>query len=168
VIRGPPPPMNQRPRKQACHLWRSRHGTHYFRAVLPASLRTAGSGLPLEVRRSVRTGSWREALVRARPLRVGFDLIIAKLNWMAKNKPRKPIRSGLCMDYLTITKRLPDGSEHSIRVDQGSADADGVALEKIGPALGIATTVAAHAQPGSDSGAPLLSALAAKYLATRA
>ncbi|WP_369112191.1 DUF6538 domain-containing protein [Methyloterricola oryzae] len=60
-------------------LAENRHGTFYFRAVVPKRLRHHFPSNKREVRRSLQTDSKRIAIVRARALRVRFDKLIYKL-----------------------------------------------------------------------------------------
>lgn len=62
---------------QSAYLTLNRHGTYYFRVVIPLRLRAA-FGLQREIRRSLKTDSLRLALRRARQYAARFDAVFDK------------------------------------------------------------------------------------------
>lgn len=70
-------PENRR-HTQPAFVTCNRHGTYYFRSVIPAPLRDQFGGRR-EIRRSLQTDSYRTAIVCARAYRAEFDAIIAQL-----------------------------------------------------------------------------------------
>lgn len=71
------------------YLTRNRHGTFYFRMVIPTSLRPLVNG-KREVRRSLRTDSERLALKRARQHAVHFDSIFDRASRMTDSSDYEP------------------------------------------------------------------------------
>jgi len=71
------------------YLTRNRHGTFYFRMVIPASLRPLVNG-KREVRRSLKTDSERLALKRARQHAVHFDSVFDRASRMTDHNDYEP------------------------------------------------------------------------------
>ncbi|WP_226687223.1 site-specific integrase [Stutzerimonas stutzeri] len=71
------------------YLTRNRHGTFYFRMVIPASLRPLTKG-KREIRRSLKTDSERLALKRARQHAVRFDSIFDRALRMTERIDYEP------------------------------------------------------------------------------
>ncbi|MCY1413752.1 hypothetical protein D9M71_291890 [compost metagenome] len=71
------------------YLSQNRHGTFYFRMVIPASLRPLVNG-KREIRRSLRTDSERLALKRARQHAVRFDSIFDRALRMTEHNDYEP------------------------------------------------------------------------------
>ena len=71
------------------YLTRNRHGTFYFRMVIPASLRPLTKG-KREIRRSLKTDSERLALKRARQHAVRFDSIFDRALRMTERSDYEP------------------------------------------------------------------------------
>ena len=67
---------------QPAYITRNRHGTFYFRIVVPSPLRTA-LGLQREIRRSLRTDSQRLALRRARQFTARYEAVFDRFFRMA-------------------------------------------------------------------------------------
>lgn len=63
---------------QPAYITRNRHGTFYFRIVVPLPVRTA-LGLQREIRRSLKTDSQRLAIRRARQYAARFDAVFDKV-----------------------------------------------------------------------------------------
>ncbi|MFL9815478.1 site-specific integrase [Stutzerimonas sp. VN223-3] len=71
------------------YLTRNRHGTFYFRMVIPATLRPLVNG-KREIRRSLKTDSERLALKRARQHAVRFDSIFDRASRMTEHNNYEP------------------------------------------------------------------------------
>ncbi|MCQ4303732.1 site-specific integrase [Stutzerimonas frequens] len=89
------------------YLYRNRHGTFYFRMVIPASLRPRING-KREIRRSLKTDSERLALKRARQHAVHFDSIFDRASRMTDHSDYEPSQEDidlfdeLCRDQKGI------------------------------------------------------------------
>ena len=71
------------------YLSRNRHGTFYFRMVIPAFLRHRVNG-KREIRRSLKTDSERLALKRARQHAARFDSIFDRASRMIEHNDYEP------------------------------------------------------------------------------
>lgn len=76
------------------YLTQNRHGTFYFRMVIPASLRSLFNG-KREVRRSLKTDSERLALKRARQHAVCFNSIFDRVLRMTEQSHYEPSQEGI-------------------------------------------------------------------------
>lgn len=76
------------------YLTQHRHGTFYFRMVIPASLRSLFNG-KREVRRSLKTDSERLALKRARQHAVCFNSIFDRVLRMTEQSHYEPSQEGI-------------------------------------------------------------------------
>ncbi len=141
--------MTASQRRLPTYIWRNRHGTYYFRAVIPHRLRAADYNpkAPREFRRSLRTDSWREAIVRARAWRAGFDSMLKRIDVTTNQTPDgdEKFQVGL-IEMMTTTV---DGRPLHIKTDWGhpnDMDAFKQILEKINN-QSAATRVAQNAEP---------------------
>ena len=66
--------------KISANIWRNRHGTWYFRAIIPQNLQHHFPNHKREIRRSLRTDSRRQAVQLARMYRVEFDQLLNRLD----------------------------------------------------------------------------------------
>jgi hypothetical protein len=69
--------------KLSSHLYRNRHGTFYFRQVIPHALRTITQ--QRELRFSLHTERRYEAIIAAIPIMAGIPDLLADLRFMANN-----------------------------------------------------------------------------------
>lgn len=74
---------------QPAYIRRNRHGTFYFRIVVPMPLRNAW-GLQREIRRSLKTDSQRLALRRARQYAARYEAVFDRFARMARNDEYTP------------------------------------------------------------------------------
>lgn len=70
--------------KLATHLYRNRHGTFYFRFVIPQDLRSQSH--QTEIRFSLRTEQRDKAIIRAFPLIAGLPALLSDLRQMADDE----------------------------------------------------------------------------------
>lgn len=63
--------------KQPAFLWRNRHGIYFFRARIPKEF--AKHFASSEIKKSLKTDSYREAVKLARACRAALDEVMAKL-----------------------------------------------------------------------------------------
>jgi integrase len=128
-------------RRLPAYVTRNRHGTYYFRAVIPKALRSTGltQKLPREFRRSLQTDSWRVATIRARRWRVEFDALIGKIQagMTAKKRNNSVTREdaaedsdGLTLHYTAMLWEYPDGTKVHFKSDW-SNPADKAAFDKV-------------------------------------
>src|SRR5690606_16191143 len=112
------------------YLTRNRHGTFYFRMVIPASLRPLTKG-KREIRRSLKTDSERLALKRARQHAVRFDSIFDRALRMTERSDYEPSQEDfdvfeeLCGDPKAIGAGLWSSSDGlSQSIEQPLSDAE--------------------------------------------
>lgn len=112
------------------YLSKNRHGTFYFRMVIPASLRSLVNG-KREIRRSLKTDSEKLALKRARQHAVRFDSIFDRASRMTKHIHYEPsqedldIFEELCGDRNGIGAGLWSSSDNSPQpIEQPISDAE--------------------------------------------
>lgn len=74
---------------QPAFLTQNRHGTYYFRIVIPKPLRAA-FGLQREIRRTLKTDSARLALRRARQYAARFEAAFDKVLAVAEQDDYEP------------------------------------------------------------------------------
>ena len=139
------------------NLWLNRHGTWYFRAVIPLHLRQHFPHNKREVRRSLRTDSKRLAIRLARECRVAFDSLLEQLE-VAKGK-------SIRIDWIKDIKiPLPNGEKIEIgEIDQGDPEKEKETIAAITKAAASAFHPSKKEKPDGD----LLSKVTEDYCAER-
>ncbi|WP_348757213.1 DUF6538 domain-containing protein [Candidatus Methylocalor cossyra] len=85
------------------YITKNRHGTFYFRLIIPVRLRPYFPHHRRELKRSLGTDSRREAIQRARAYRVKFDRLFGEL---MKDKKDEDFQ----IDLITVVDlKLPNG-----------------------------------------------------------
>lgn len=108
------------------YLTQNRHGTFYFRMVIPALLRPLVNG-KREIRRSLKTDSERLALKRARQHAVRFDSIFDRALRMTEHSDYKP-----CQEDFDLLDELHSNPKNS---DAGAWSSPVSTLAKLAPVL---------------------------------
>lgn len=123
------------------HCYRDRHGTYYYRAVIPIKFRACFPALPHSVRFSLRTKNPREARLLSLYRRIEFKKLMTHcdqslplidvdtvLNMIERMKKSQP--GSFTTEYFTFS--APDGSEHMIVDGNKAVFSDGYEINSDG------------------------------------
>ncbi len=145
--------------KVPAYICRNRHGTYYFRLVLPSHARQYFPGHKRELRRSLKTDSRKVAICRARCYRVRVDEILGLLGNMAKKETIK-------VELITMLDLdFGDKKVGKIIIDEGSPEANAKAAKAL---LDQSTHVNTDSNRSDDlQGGPLLSEVIKLYVEDR-
>ncbi|MEN8132757.1 MAG: site-specific integrase [Pseudomonadota bacterium] len=125
--------------KTSANLWLNRHGTWYFRAIIPKHLRNHFPDHKREVRRSLQTDSKRLAIQLARECRVALDKLLEQLE-VGKDK----IKIGyIGADEIVVGDAIIKG----LKIDHGDPEKEQESLAQITSAIVAASVPVETSQP---------------------
>lgn len=104
--------------KVPAYICKNRHGTYYFRLVLPLFSGEHPVRKRREMRKSLKTDSKKLAIRRARKLRVYVDEQLERIEKMIGDD------DDLTLEYIMETQILPDGTKKEIKIDTGDPEKD--------------------------------------------
>ncbi|WP_110951398.1 site-specific integrase [Pseudomonas bohemica] len=101
------------------YLSRNRHGTYYFRIVIPASIRSIVKG-KREIRRSLKTDSQKLALKRARQHAVRYESVFDRVLMMSSQDDYEPSEEDYEI-FEQLAKATSSSPQHGV---WGSSESD--------------------------------------------